>query len=312
MIAKLPLLISLAVITSACSDGTAPGSVDAAAPIAFTVRAPHPDSMPLYLVQPDGSNLRRILDGAGTRYGVTWAPDRNRLAYVFSRSGKVNESELRIVNADGTGDHAILGPGTYSNPAWAPGGSRILFTEQVAGGMLQLETVAPDGSGRAPLGTRVADDQDPAWAPDGRSVAFVSNCRGEPPCDPAVADLWVMNADGSNPRQLTFGTGIDDDAGAPTWSPDGKWIAFQMHRDQATNIYRIRPTGDSLQQLTSGDASVSRLWPSYSPDGSALLFTRWEGYDSVNTPLFIASPDGSDPRPLGLTVGEPVGATWAR
>lgn len=313
MMPRLRLLVSLTVIATACADGTAPtGSSQLEARIAFTVRAPHPDSMPLYVVHADGTDPQRILDGPGTRYGVAWAPDRLRLVYVFSPSGRVSDSQLRIINADGTDDHAILGPGTYFTPAWAPDGSRILFSEQVAGGMLQLNTIAPDGSGLARLGARDADDQAPAWAPNGLRVAFASNCRTGPSCDPAVADLWVMNADGSDAHQLTFGTEIDDAAGAPTWSPDGEWIAFQMTRESATNIYRIRPSGDSLQQLTFGDAQVSSLSPSFSPDGTSLLFTRWSGYDSVSTPLFVASPDGTNPRSLGLSVGEPVGATWAR
>lgn len=312
-------LVLCVIGVSACAqDATSPKeSGPPPALIAFSVRYPTSDSMPIYVVRSDGTEPHRIASGPGTRYGLTWAPDRLRLAYIYSPTGNLNQTELHIVNADGSNDHRVLGLSRIFSPAWAPDGSRILLSRQDSTGQAQLMTVDTTGAQLWPLTSRAADDLIAAWSPDGARLAVISNCRGAPPCNPSVSDLWVMNIDGTNAQQLTFGTAIDDDAGAPTWSPDGSWITFHMSRRDttglpATNLYRVRPAGGATQQLTFGDWQTASLNPSYSPDGSALLYTTWTGPDAVNTPLFVARADGTSPRSLGLTVGEPVSATWAR
>lgn len=281
--------------------------------IAFSVRLPLPDSMPIYVVRSDGTGPHRIVHGPGTRYGVTWAPSREQLAYIHSPTGANTDGSLRLVNVDGSNDHAILGPGRLFSPAWAPDGRSLLVTEQDSLGAYRLRKVLTNGGAATFIGPDSLDFLDAAWSPDGQRIAFVSNCHGAPPCNSAVTDLWVMQADGSGRKQLTNGVAIDDDAGHPTWSPDGTWLAFQMSRGGETNIYRIRPAGTGLTQLTFETALTPALSPSYSPDGTRLLFTRWLGPDPVTTPLYILSPDAAGAvDSLGLTVGEPVGATWAR
>ena len=72
-----------------------------------------------------------------------------------------------------------------------------------------------------------ANYRSPSWSPDGQHIVFDSNRRGK-------ADIYVMGADGSNPRRL-----IDDSADyrSPSWSPDGRYIAFESNRDGDWGIY---------------------------------------------------------------------------
>lgn len=70
------------------------------------------------------------------------------------------------------------------------------------------------------LTNNIAADGQPDWSPDGSQVVFVSNRDGLP-------SIWVMRADGVNPRNLTASLGRTD---SPSWSPDGKRIAFQRKR----------------------------------------------------------------------------------
>jgi len=77
-------------------------------------------------------------------------------------------------------------------------------------------------------------DKDPAWSPDGKQIAFVSSRTGTP-------QVFVLSLEGGEPRQVTFfKTGV---AGAPRWSPDGKWLlvpspAYPECKDEACNAKR--------------------------------------------------------------------------
>ena len=108
--------------------------------------------------------------------------------------------------------------------AWTPDGTRIAYagTWAAADGADGIWVVPADGSSEP---TRlIGSGSSPTWSPDGTSIAYVDACpltRRR-----STGDLWLMDADGGNPRQLSQ-LGADDSAvGGPSWSPDGSQIAF--------------------------------------------------------------------------------------
>ena len=119
------------------------------------------------------------------------------------------------------------------------------------------------------------------WSPNGKQIAFIKIPDSQTPF--TVGELWVMDADGSNPRKLA-----DADAGhgyAANWSPDGKRIAFIVREnaeDEAANVsadalisnlYVVDVTTDKLTQITN--FSEGRIETAHwSPDGNALFFLR--------------------------------------
>jgi Tol biopolymer transport system component len=103
-------------------------------------------------------------------------------------------------------------------------------------------------------------DGSPAWSPDGKRIAFYSERDGN-------AELYVMNADGSEQRRLTR---TPADEGYPSWSPDGRTISFDTDRDGNFEIYAMDAGGGNERRLTSSPSSdVSASW---SPDGSRIVF----------------------------------------
>src|SRR5207244_3420637 len=115
-------------------------------------------------------------------------------------------------------------------------------------------------------------------SPDGRHVAYVVGTAAmEGEKSEWISQIWVADADGRNPVQLTRG---DKSSTAPAWSPDSHWIAFVSARatdkdakDAKANLWRIRIDGGEAEALT--DEKGGAATPRWSPDGRriALLLT---------------------------------------
>ena len=84
----------------------------------------------------------------------------------------------------------------------------------------------------------------PAWSPDGKKIAFDSDRDGN-------WEIYVMNADGSNPINLTNNNGVD---WYSTWSPDGRKIAFSSNRDGNFQIFVMNADGSNPIRLTKNKA----------------------------------------------------------
>ena len=89
----------------------------------------------------------------------------------------------------------------------------------------------------------------------GEMIAFTSEREGN-------AEIYIMNADGSNPQRLTNDPAYD---AWPVWSPDGSHIAFTSTRNGEADIYVMDADGSNLRRLTYDDAID--IWPDWSPDG---------------------------------------------
>ncbi len=138
--------------------------------------------------------------------------------------------------------------------------------------------VAPDGD--ATRAKQIASETgwiaEMAWTPDGR-IVYRSNAGG--------GDIWVMDADGSNPKQLTTGARA---SGGLAVSPDGRYIFFASDRAGRFNIWRADADGGNLRQLTTGD---DELYPNATPDGAWVVYQR----DAREPRLWKVSVDGGEP-----------------
>jgi TolB protein len=142
-------------------------------------------------------------------------------------------------------------------------------------------------------------DFGPSWSPDGTRIAFTSHRAGS-------ADIWVMNADGSNPVQLTTNGADDVD---PAWSPDGAKIAFASRRNGNLEIYVMSADGSNQTRLTiSGEDDIQPAW---SPDGLKLVFARimW-CYYGCDYDLAVINADGSGRVDLPTSTSD-LDAAWS-
>ncbi|MDX9829754.1 MAG: DPP IV N-terminal domain-containing protein [Anaerolineae bacterium] len=204
------------------------------------------------------------------------------IAYQSRAQGE-NAWSLVVVDSDGghrtvvtSGQSGFLAP-----PAWSPDGSRLVLVSDRSG-FSDLWLVDLDGSNAVNLTLDEAKDHSPAWSPDGQWIAFAS-LR-----DALYWELYVMRADGSDVRRLTWWEDASDLS--PSWSPDGSRIAFASKRDGNWEIYTMDRDGGNLLRLTDHPADDTN--PAWSPDGSRIAFESLrEGYAEI----MIVSVTGGEP-----------------
>jgi len=146
------------------------------------------------------------------------------------------------------------------------------------------------------------------WPPlsgsGGGLIAFVSDRSGN-------QDVWIMNADGSDPRQLTTNSAQD---GWPAWSPDGTRLAFQSRRGGAFNIFVAAVLGGSqvddgaVQKLTSSLPGRDSWEPAWSPDGRQLAYSAAQASGSD---LFVMNADGTGKQRLTEDKAIDGGPAWS-
>ncbi|MEO5592426.1 MAG: hypothetical protein ABIQ94_07725 [Chitinophagaceae bacterium] len=196
-------------------------------------------------------------------------------------------AELFIANEDGTGERPLLPEQGFDyHPSYSANGQWISFTSERNGlGQADIYRVHPDGTALERLTDSPALDDQSALSPDASRVAFVSTRLSH------TTNIWILDI---KTKKLVGLTGKSEIQGDPTkpngffhpsWSPDGKWIAFSSDRNtewlghgngsgwehvQELSIYIIHPDGTGFRRITK--TGLCDGAPKWSPDGKKIIY----------------------------------------
>jgi TolB protein len=249
-------------LTTAYGYDAAPAWSADGTQIAFS--SPRTGSAAVYAMSADGSNQRPLSTGlSGT---PSWSPDGQRIAFT----GFDANFDIYVMDADGANVVRLTtDPGVDADPAWSPAGTQIAFSS-TRDGNKEIYVMNADGSGVTRLTNNTVDDFHPAWSPDGARIAFMRGQGGcfTGACLPSFSlddDLYVMNADGSNSTLLLAS---DEQIGIsyPSWSPDGRWIAFQSVACSYANSGYCYYWTPSIKAVTTDGARVENITSSFGSD----------------------------------------------
>ncbi|MGH9024590.1 MAG: TolB family protein [Acidimicrobiia bacterium] len=137
------------------------------------------------------------------------------------------------------------------------------------------------------------------WRGQSGRIAFVTRLG-----DPAVQQVYTMNPDGSDVRQLTMSEGTNS---TPFWSPDGSRIAFAREVDGDFEIYVMNADGSGQTPIT--DNSADDFSPTWSPDGTRIVFAT--NRDGSAQHIYVMGADGSNPQPLTESTSNDYDPVWS-
>lgn len=231
------------------------------------------------LTEGDPLSLMNVLTPIFTREPEDGASEQEAGGEPLTGSDAAEFEGGEPIETPEPGDEAAAPPQTGSS-------TRLAFTSN-RDGDYEIYTIGVDGSDLQQLTDNDTYDFDPDWSPDGTQIVYVTTIGG-------YAEIMVMDADGGNPRQITDNREIKDTD--PAWSPLGDRIAFSSDRDGDFDIYTMRPDGSDVQQVTNGE--FDELNPSWSPDGSQLVFYVQDPENLGMTDLYVVDAAGGQPRRL--------------
>jgi Tol biopolymer transport system component len=168
-----------------------------------------------------------------TCFFPTWSPDGKKIAYEVAPPG--DAAGIWIMNADGSEKRQVVRSGRARMPDWSPDGKKLVFILSVDGeGPGEVATVSLQDFSIVHLTSDVFQDYYPAWSPDGQKIAWCAH-RGSKPSAASIG-VWVMNADGTQQRQLArWGY-------KPSWSPDGSQIVYDQDNEDRSQSYLLTIT----------------------------------------------------------------------
>ena len=278
----------------------------------------------IYSMNADGSATKQVSNGEGRTTCAYYFKSGKRVIYASTHSGGKDcppepdrskgyvwpvyaDYELYTANADGSNIQRLTNvPGYDAEATVSPDGKKIIFTSE-RDGDLDLYSMDIDGKNVKRLTDAIGYDGGAFYSPDSKMIVY-RRSNPQTPAEiarykdllsqhmvvPTIFEIWVMNADGSNKRQVTK---LESASFAPFFTPDGKRIIFctnyfdpkraERRRQPNFDLALINVDGTGLERVTFNETFDG--FPMFSPDGKKLVFaSNRNAAAQGDTNVFIA------------------------
>jgi Tol biopolymer transport system component len=241
---------------------------------------------------------RQITAGHTNETAPAVAPAGGRIAYASEEV----DFDLTLIAPDGSSRRTMLATARNEfDPVWSPTGDQFAFVTDRSGSV-EIWTRSRDGQWERPIVTaadfgasRTEALGSLAFSPDGRTLAYQRGAEG-------TWDVWLSPVTGGAPIRLTS-TPIETSnrpwRDAPTWSPDGEWIAYLDNDAGKMSLIKARVGTNERVELMQGVVAFSR--PAWSPDGQWIATQNDDG--------LVRIPSGGG-KPELITAAPNLGVTW--
>jgi len=208
---------------------------------------------------------------------VAWTPNGSAIVAAAQETQGGPNQIWHIGYPDGVAERITNDLNNYNGVSLNREGTTLATVQSQISSSVWLTAISnTDNATKVTFGTNEGG-RGLAFMPDGRIIYTVAGS--------GTTDLFIVNADGSNPRQLTLNAGLN---GAPAPTADGRFIVFLSTRSGVPHLWRMDSDGTNAKQLTNGIAEVN---PVVSPDG------KWVIYQDITDPgLWKISIDGGTPQ----------------
>jgi len=262
--------VSFSVVSGGGTIAPANAATDAAGFVSATWTVGPTEGVQSAQAQVTGASVLFTADTFRCAGATETAPCTGFGQLIFMRS----DNQVYRMNVDGQLLTKLTSEGTNDNPAWSPDGKRIAFIRRFTNAPQTSDVYLMNADGSNVV-RRTTGGQyySVTWSPDGRSLAVDAPSGGD------SSNILTMSSDGDGPATVFI-----TNAASPSWSPDGKQIAYAHGTGYYDNaqIYVRNADGTSAHRVMPD--SVGWNWgAAWSPDGKKISFTRCVGSCSIYT-----------------------------